>query len=119
MQYNPSIITLDKFDVYRNIGVAPGNILLAMKLVTILTRKRAKGRDYFDASFLASRGFTPDFDFLKNKLQVETMEGVQKLLIAKVDTIEMEKLAEDVAPFLFKEHEKQRVLDFRKTILSF
>jgi predicted nucleotidyltransferase component of viral defense system len=116
--YNPSIITLDKFDVYRNIRVAPGNILLAMKLTTILTRKRAKGRDYFDASFLASRGIAPDFDFLKNMLSVETMEDVRKLLIARVDTVDLERLAEDVAPFLFRQHEKQRVVDFRKTIIS-
>ena len=114
--YSPSIITLDKFDVYRNIRVAPGNILLAMKLAAILSRKRATGRDYFDASFLTSRGFTPNFDFLKNKLKVQTMSEVRELLFAQIDTVDLEKLAEDVVPFLFKPHEKQRVVDFRKTI---
>jgi predicted nucleotidyltransferase component of viral defense system len=116
--YAPSIITLDKFDVYRNIRVAPGNILLAMKLVTILSRKRAKGRDYFDASFLTGRGFTPDLPFLKSKLQIQTMDEVRELLIAKIDTVDLAKLAQDVAPFLFKEHEKQRVVDFRQTIAA-
>jgi predicted nucleotidyltransferase component of viral defense system len=30
----------------------------SIRIVTILSRKRAKGRDYFDASFLTSREFT-------------------------------------------------------------
>ncbi|MFQ5433849.1 MAG: nucleotidyl transferase AbiEii/AbiGii toxin family protein, partial [Anaerolineae bacterium] len=63
VNYNPEIMTLDTFDVYKTIRVAPGNVLLAMKLMAILRRKRAKGRDYFDASFLISRGFKPNFDF--------------------------------------------------------
>jgi len=116
VDYSPSIFTLDKFDVYRNIRAAPSEILLAMKLVTILSRKRAKGRDYFDASFLAGRGIRPDFPFLRAVLQVQTMVEVQELLIAKIRTVDLEKLAEDVAPFLFKPHEKQRVVAFQQTI---
>ncbi len=114
--YTPSVITLDKFDVYRNIRVAPKNILLAMKLATILSRKRARGRDYFDASFLASRGVLPDSDFLKQKLNVQTMNEVGELLVAHINTVDLKLLAKDVSPFLFKEQEKQRVTDFRKTI---
>jgi predicted nucleotidyltransferase component of viral defense system len=116
VDYTPSIVTLDKFDVYQNIRVAPADILLAMKLVTILSRKRAKGRDYFDASFLTGKGVMPDLPFLRSALQVQTITEVQELLIAKINTIDLAKMAADVAPFLFKPQEKQRVVSFHQSI---
>jgi len=116
VHYNPAIVTLDKFDVYKNIRVAPGDVLLAMKLVAILGRKRAQGRDYFDASFLTSRGFRPNLDFLKTKLGIQYIYEVQELLIAHLETVDLELLTQDIMPFLFKQEERQRVNDFSRTI---
>ena len=114
--YNPTIVTLDKFDVYKNVRVAPGEILLAMKLVTILGRKRAQGRDYFDASFLISRGFRPNINFLQTKLGVQSISEMQELLVAHLNTVDVQTLAQDIEPFLFTPEETQRVLNFRQTI---
>ncbi|MFQ5615547.1 MAG: nucleotidyl transferase AbiEii/AbiGii toxin family protein, partial [Anaerolineales bacterium] len=95
--YTPSIVTLDKFDVYKNIRAAPAEMLLAMKLLAILNRKRDKGRDYFDAAFLTSRGIRPDLSFLQHKLNVQTTGDVQKRLVAHIGAVALEKLAQEVA----------------------
>jgi predicted nucleotidyltransferase component of viral defense system len=50
--YEPEKVFLNRFGVYRRIQAAPARILLAQKMMTIAGRKREKGRDIFDVSFL-------------------------------------------------------------------
>ena len=116
IQYTPEAVTLDKFDVYQTIRVAPADVLLAMKVLTILRRKRAKGRDYFDASFLVSRGIRPNFQFLQQTLDIQNKSDIRELLHAHVATVDLEELSRDLQPFLFKPRESQRVIDFQRTI---
>ena len=78
--FSPETFQLNKFDIFRTILVNPIDILLAQKLITILHRKREKGRDFFDASYLY--GITqPNFDYIETTLEIsrkEFMESVVK-----------------------------------------
>lgn len=51
-QYIPQRVMINKFDVFSGINVVPPDILLSQKLCAVLMRKRAMGRDFYDALFL-------------------------------------------------------------------
>jgi predicted nucleotidyltransferase component of viral defense system len=48
----PEVRSINKFGIFCNIMVNPVSVLLAQKLLAILLRKREKGRDFYDVSFL-------------------------------------------------------------------
>ena len=48
----PETYILNKFGVYRKILVNPINTILSQKILAILERKREKGRDFYDVSYL-------------------------------------------------------------------
>lgn len=110
----PNLYILNKFDIYRNIIVNPPDILLSQKLMAILGRKREKGRDFYDASYLY--GFArPNFEYIKNELRIEKEMFAEKLL-EKCDSLNFLKLAKDIEPFLEKPDQAQRVIGFRDFI---
>ncbi len=112
--FAPVVHTLNKFDIYRNILVNPIDILLSQKLITILGRKREKGRDFFDVSYLY--GMTqPNFKYIEEIMGMSRNEFVQKLLdrCAQLDFI---ALALDVEPFLMHPEQSVRVMDFKNFI---
>jgi hypothetical protein len=65
----------DKLDVLVGISVVPEDILLSRKFYAILKRKRAMGRDFYDAMFLAGKT-KPDFRYLKDKAGIADMDGL-------------------------------------------
>ncbi len=111
--YQPEIKILNKFDVYTEIKVTPLNILLAQKIYTAVNRKRPKGRDFFDITFLFSRT-KPHFGFLIQKMGIETPEGLREGILERIETYDFQKLADDVSPFLMKKGEIKRVENFKQ-----
>lgn len=107
---------LNKFGVFRNIVVNPPAILLAQKLLAILYRQRAKGRDFYDVSFLSGKT-KPDFTYIKKITGLD-----KKQFSAKLDKhckkLNLKGLAKDVEPFLFDPDQKERVLLFREILPS-
>ncbi len=69
--FEPNIYTLDKFDVYIKIKVAPMDLILAQKFYCLLNRNRVMVRDLFDISFLIENKEVkkPDFDYLRGKMK--------------------------------------------------
>lgn len=110
--YQPEIKILNKFDVFTEIKVPPLNILLSQKIYTAVNRKRPKGRDFFDITFLFSRT-KPDFGFLSQKMGIETPQGLREEILDRIEAYDFQKLADDVAPFLMKEEERKRVEKFK------
>lgn len=111
--YTPKIILLNKFAVFRRILVAPPAVLLAQKMMAVLYRKREKGRDLFDVSFLM--GLTkPDFTFIDKSLGIAEKEFLQ-IFTDRLAELNLEFLTKDVEPFLFTPEQKNRVLFFRET----
>lgn len=117
-EYKSEIKFINKFDVFCSIPTTPLDILLAQKFYAVFNRKQAKGRDFFDISFLLGRGIRPNYAFLKQKTDITNPTDLRNKLLAHCLTLDFEYLANDVRAFLFNPGEVQRVLlftDFIKT----
>lgn len=114
--FSPEIIALNRFGVFRQIAVNPAPVLLAQKLIAILQRKREKGRDFYDASFLSAK-VKPDYAYI-HKITGLEKELFKKKLVAHCEKLDFKALAKDVAPFLFDPDQKQRVLLFQESLPS-
>ncbi|MBI4653135.1 nucleotidyl transferase AbiEii/AbiGii toxin family protein [Candidatus Kuenenbacteria bacterium] len=110
----PKIFIINNFGVYRKILVNPIETILSQKILTILERKREKGRDFYDVSYLF--GITkPDYEYFKNNRNLD-QKTIKKKLLAKIDELNMKKLSNEVLPLLLKPEDIDRVLTFREYI---
>ena len=105
---------LNKFGVFRNIVVNPPSVLLAQKLLAVLYRPRAKGRDFYDVSFLSGKA-KPDFTYVKKTSGLDKKQFTEKLL-KHCQTLNLKSLAKDVEPFLFDSSQKERVVLFNESL---
>ena len=110
--YKPQMYLLNKFTLYRQILTAPPSILLSQKIMTVLQRKREKGRDLFDVSILMGVA-DPDFDYMARYLSLGKEEIIDQFT-RRVEDLDLKFLAKDVEPFLFSPEQKERVLTFRE-----
>jgi predicted nucleotidyltransferase component of viral defense system len=111
-KYQPQIRILNQFDVFTEIRVAPLPVLLSQKIFALVNRKRPKGRDFYDVTFLS--GMTkPDFGFLKQKMGVDSPEKLRRLVLDRLAGIDLDLLAIDVEPFLLDKTQVKRVRLFR------
>lgn len=112
--FPPRVFTLNKFDIFRDILLNPAEILLAQKLIAMVSRKRPKGRDFYDVSFLY--GLTePDMQYLENRTGLSRDEFVRQLL-SRCEEFDFKALARETEPFLIRPDQKERVLHFLKFI---
>jgi predicted nucleotidyltransferase component of viral defense system len=112
-EYQLEIRILNKFDVFSEIRVTPLSLLLSQKIFTATTRKRPKGRDFYDITFLLART-KPDFNFLQEKMAVSTVDQLRAVVLDIISDYNFEDLAKDVAPFLINKKEMDRVKLFVK-----
>jgi predicted nucleotidyltransferase component of viral defense system len=110
--YEPQRYLLNKFTIYRQILTAPLSILLSQKMMTVMQRKREKGRDLFDVSILLGVA-QPDFDYMASYLNLEKKEILEQFT-RRVKELDLDFLAKDVEPFLFSPEQKERVLTFQE-----
>ena len=111
--YKPKTILINKFDVFAEFRVTPLDILLSQKIYTAVNRKRPKGRDFYDITYLSSRT-KPDMGFLNQKMGVETTESLRKEISARIAAYDFKYLANDVSPFLINPKDINRVEKFRE-----
>jgi predicted nucleotidyltransferase component of viral defense system len=111
--YLPEVRILNKFDVFTEVRVTPLNILLSQKIFTAVNRKRPKGRDFYDITFLFSKT-QPDFGFLSQTMGITSPEGLRQELLLKIEDFDFDTLAGDVAPFLITKEQVKRVSKFRE-----
>jgi Nucleotidyl transferase AbiEii toxin, Type IV TA system len=111
--YPPEVKILNKFDVFTEIRVTPLNILLSQKIFTAVNRKRPKGRDFYDITFLFSKT-KPDFGFLNYTMGITSPEILRQELLLKIADFNFDALAEDVAPFLITKEQVKRVSKFKE-----
>lgn len=106
----PAPFILNRFDVRRDILVNPASVILSQKLIAILGRKREKGRDFFDVSFLWGQA-KPDYEYIR------VMAGMDRsalfdALRKRCGELDFVRLANDVERFLIHPEQKDRVLKF-------
>jgi predicted nucleotidyltransferase component of viral defense system len=110
--YEPQRFILNKFAVYRQIYAAPATILLSQKMMTVVERKREKGRDLFDVSLLLGLA-KPDFAYISKCMDIEKTAFLM-LFNERLQKLDLNFLANDVEPFLFSSAQKERILTFRE-----
>jgi predicted nucleotidyltransferase component of viral defense system len=111
--YQPEIRIINKFDVFTEVRVTPLNILLSQKIHTAVNRKRPKGRDFYDITFLFGRA-KPDFGYIEQKMGVDSPERLRQEFLLKIEKYDFEALAADVAPFLISKDQVKRVIKFKE-----
>ncbi len=114
--FTPEPFLLNRFDVFTQIYTTPVALLLAQKFYAILNRSRNKGRDFYDVVFLLSREVKPDYAYLIQKVGIGTGEELRQRVLAHCQTLDMQAMAADVRPFLFKASDERRVSLFEAYI---
>jgi len=99
-RYASQRVVISKFDVFSGISVVPADILLSQKLYAILARKRAMGRDFYDALFLAGK-VKPNFAYLKEHVGIKNKNELKSALQARCAKLDFKLLARDLEQFLF------------------
>ena len=110
--YKPETVLINKFDIFTEIRVTPPDILLAQKIYSAVNRKRPKGRDFYDITFLSSRT-KPDMGFLNQKMGVDTAESLRSEVSARISEYDFKNLSDDVSPFVINKEDLMRVEKFR------
>jgi predicted nucleotidyltransferase component of viral defense system len=116
--YSPDKPILNRFDVFTPVNATPLDILLAQKFYAVLNRKVNKGRDFFDIVFIMGAGITPSFEYLHTKTQLSNMTELKSSILDKCKTLDMNEMANDVAPFLFSSKDVSRVTLFPEYFAS-
>ena len=111
--YQPDIKILNKFDVFTECRVTPLSILLSQKIYTAVNRKRPKGRDFYDITFLFGKT-KPDISYIHRKMGIDSHEKLREEYLELIAGYDFEALAEDVAPFLINRDQVNRVIKFRE-----
>ncbi len=112
-KYEPEIRLLNKFDVFTQVRVAPPAILLSQKIYAAVNRNRAKGRDFYDITYLLGQT-KPNYAFLREAIGIDTPEALRAYVIRRIAAYDFDALAADVAPFLIRNADRQRVIMFRE-----
>ncbi|MBD3279955.1 nucleotidyl transferase AbiEii/AbiGii toxin family protein [Candidatus Dojkabacteria bacterium] len=113
--YTPDRKIIDKFGIFTEVFTTPLDILLSQKIFAIFNRKRPKGRDFFDTTFLMSKT-KPNYAYLAKKLDIHNERELKKELTGKIHTFDLEILAEDVEKFLINSSDKARITKFKDII---
>ena len=106
--YLPERKILNKFDVFTEIFTPSIDLLLSQKINALLTRKRAKGRDFYDVVFLMSLT-RPHYQFLEQKCGIDEPNALRAKLIELSGKLDFKALAMDVESFLFRPSESKKV----------
>lgn len=105
---------LNNYSIFRNIKVTPAETILAKKLLTILERKRPKGRDLYDVIWLW--GMTkPDEGYLI-KTANKNLPAILKKIRAYTVELDLLAMQQEVKLFLLNTTDADRILLFPKYI---
>lgn len=102
-EVRPDLKVINKFGIFAEIRVNPREILLAQKIVAVLTRKRVLGRDLYDIVYLSSLT-KPDPDYLREKISLGSATEVKEGIRKRLKSYKTGELAKDILPFVADEY---------------
>lgn len=105
---------LNNYNVFRRISVASPNTLLSQKLLTILQRKRPKGRDLYDVIFLWGLA-EPDQDYLLKK-SGKTLPQILSEISDYASKLNLKTMQKEVLPLLLNTSDAEKVTLFQDYI---
>lgn len=108
---------INKFGVFSEVRINSVSLILAQKIAAIMQRKRILGRDLYDVMYLASLT-RPDYIYLEDKLSLENKDAVKTALQKRLSHSNLERLSQDLAPFVSKEQDLARVAKFDLWLLG-
>lgn len=111
-EFVPDEPILNKFDVFTRIFSTPLNLLMAQKCYAILNRPRNKGRDFYDLVFLMGKEIAPNMAYLFQKAGIRNTTELKDQLLDKCNTLNMDEMTGDVAPFLFSPKDEKKIRFF-------
>jgi len=117
--YEPERFILNRFEVFTTILTTPLPLLMAQKLYAVINRERNKGRDFFDLVFLMGRNIQPDYNYLKEKISVSDSGNLKNVVLEKCQQLDMEEMAKDVEPFLFKPADRKKIVQFEEVVRQY
>lgn len=109
--YTPENFILNQFDVFTPIKITPREILLSQKIYALINRNRKKGRDFYDVVFLL-KNTSPDFGYLELKLGIHDKKSLKERILKVCEDIDLNEMAGDVQPFLFKPEDARHIILF-------
>jgi len=110
--YDPQRVILNKFEVFTTILTTPVSLLFAQKLVAILKRSRTRGRDLYDVVFLMGKGVEADYAYVYSKTGIADKQALKHAILDTCQSLDMDKLAREVEPFLFHAKDREKVRQF-------
>ena len=104
---------LNRYGLTRDIMLNPLDTLMSQKILAMLNRKTAKGRDFYDFIFLQART-RPDFNYLKQVAKINNWFEIKKIADKKFKNLDFKKLAKDAEKFLFNRKDVEKIINFKK-----
>ncbi len=111
--YQPDKKILNKFDVLSEIFVTPPDILLSQKIHAAVSRKRTKGRDFYDILFLLAFS-KPNYAYLEAKMGIGDPQTLRKKFMELIAGFDFGELGRDVQAFLFNPDDVRKIELFPK-----
>ncbi len=112
--YKPDWKLVNKFDIFTEVATTPEDILLSQKIYAVINRPRNKGRDFYDIVFLLGKNIKPNYSYLEQKIKVSNPIELKIKVNAKLSSLNMKEMAQDVNPFLFNAKDEKKVLLFKR-----
>lgn len=110
----PQVLPLERYGIFQEVLTNPLDIIFAQKILALLERKRALGRDFYDVLFLAKKGIKPNFDYLKAKADIENQEQLLGAIADRSRELNFKTLRQDVERLLFNSQEAIKVDKFER-----
>lgn len=112
--FTASDFLLNNYSVFRNIKVTTPDIILSQKLLTIVERNRAKGRDLYDIIWLW--GMTePNEDYLKS-ISGKSIKEMLKVIDDYLTELDLKSMQQEIDLFLINPTDIKHAIVFPQFI---
>jgi predicted nucleotidyltransferase component of viral defense system len=111
--YVPDKPIIHKFNIFTQVKAAPADILLSMKIGTVLERQ--KGRDYYDCIFLMGKT-KPNYNYLSEKFDIHSPQDLKERILDSCRNVDFKHKAKDFERLTYRREEANKIEMFTSYI---